>query len=150
MVVWLVGCLFDWLLVRFSYTQLLSVVGTVSRLGDGRSVVRIPGQADIYLLQNNQDRLWGPPSPLFCENRGSFPEVKQTGQDVDHSPHLAHQLTMSEAAPLLPPYTFMARTGTTSRLLLQLPLHYLAAKNIQRSKCLYTIQTNFSAELEIF
>ena len=43
---------------------------------------------DIYLLQNNQDRLWGPPSPLFCGDWGSFPEVNKPGHDVDHSHHL--------------------------------------------------------------
>jgi len=42
---------------------------------------------DLALLQNNQDRLWGPPSFLFRGNLLLFsPGVKQQEHEADHPP----------------------------------------------------------------
>jgi len=42
---------------------------------------------DLALLQNNQDRLWGPPSFLFSGNLVLVsPGVKQQEREGDHPP----------------------------------------------------------------
>ena len=40
---------------------------------------------DIFFNSKGPERLCGAPSPLFSENRRSFPGVKTPGREVDHS-----------------------------------------------------------------
>jgi hypothetical protein len=70
---------------RVSYLSL--VVGFISALQSGRLTLIFPaGARDFYLLQNFQGVSGAPLSLLFRGYRYSFPEVKRSGSDVDHSP----------------------------------------------------------------
>jgi len=64
------------------------VVGVAITLRAGRSGYLNPAEAEAETFSppNHSDRLWGQPGPLFYGWRGSFPWVKRTGRDVDHSP----------------------------------------------------------------
>jgi hypothetical protein len=52
-----------------------------------------------------EDRLWGPPSILFSENRCYSAGLKRPGREVDYSP-LVSMLRISEVVPFLPLYAF--------------------------------------------
>jgi hypothetical protein len=43
----------------------------------------------------------------------SVPELKRSGCEINHSPHIVHKLRMSGAKPLLPLYHFTSFTGAT-------------------------------------
>lgn len=71
----------------------LSVVGR-TRLVTGWAVKSSnPGAGEIFSIR--QDRLRGPPSPLYKGYRGSFPDVKRPQRGVDH-PHPSRAEVVSE------------------------------------------------------
>jgi hypothetical protein len=77
----------------------------------GSGGLGMPTEVTEY-FENRPDPLWGPPSLLFSGYVGCFPEVNSLGHEVDHL--LASRLRTSGAIPLLPLYSFMVWTGTTS------------------------------------
>jgi len=49
--------------------------------------IQIPGgKGDISLLQKHSDQISCPLSLLFNEYQGPFPEVQQSGYELDHLP----------------------------------------------------------------
>ena len=60
-------------------------VNIVTRLGAGRTEVRIPTGPDISLCCRCSHRLWARRSRLFNGYRGSLLRVKRPGRDVNHS-----------------------------------------------------------------
>ena len=71
--------------------------------------VRIPEGEGIFLFSETSRRILGPHSPLLSGYRSSFPGVKLSGHDADHSP-----LSSDEVKNV---YASMAGTGTTLNLL---------------------------------
>jgi hypothetical protein len=58
----------------------------VTGLRAGQSRVQIPAGARNLSSPNHADQLCSPPSHLFNEHQGSFPQVKCPGSDVYHTP----------------------------------------------------------------
>jgi len=79
------------------------VVVIATKQGAGRSGVRMPVEARNYsLFKKSSDQLWDPPSLLFNGYLRSFPGVKRSGCEVNHSPDLILRSTMNGAMPPLP------------------------------------------------
>jgi hypothetical protein len=65
---------------------------------------------DSRKWQQISDRFWGSPSFLFNEYRGSFPGVKRTGSEADHSPSSTAEVK-DEICGLLGYYTDFINIG---------------------------------------
>jgi hypothetical protein len=58
------------------------------------------------------DQLWIPPSLLLKDYLGSFPEVKQSGHESDHSPPTIAEIKTEWNYIPIAPYAFIVWTGT--------------------------------------
>jgi hypothetical protein len=85
------------------------VVVIDTRSWTGRPVFESPQGQEIFLFSETSRRNLGPHSPLLSGYRSSFPGVKLSGHDADHSP-----LSSDEIKNV---YASMAGTGTTLNLL---------------------------------
>jgi hypothetical protein len=56
--------------------------------------------------------LWGPPSPIFSENRGSFQGLSQSGHEFNYSPPSSAEAKNEWSYTTASPYAFMAWTLT--------------------------------------
>jgi hypothetical protein len=68
------------------------------------------GIQEIFLSQNCQDRLCGPPSFLFVGYQHSFPGAKWPGCEVDHHLRVVPRLGTRGGVLQLPIYALMAQT----------------------------------------
>ena len=91
-------------------------IGVATRIKDGLYGVQISADVRVFSSPKRPDQVWGPSSLLLNGYRVSLPGVKRPGRDGNHSPHLARRLRTSGALPLLPLYSLIARTRTTSHL----------------------------------
>jgi hypothetical protein len=87
-----------------------SAVSIVTSYGlDGRGVkVRVPVGAIFFSSPRRPDRLWGSPSLLSNGYRVSFPGVKWSGRETDHSLPTSAGVKSTWIYIPPPPHVFMA------------------------------------------
>jgi hypothetical protein len=87
-----------------------SSVGIATGCGlGGRGIgVPVPVRSRIFSSPCRPDRPWGPPNFLSNGTWGSFPGVKRTGRENDHSPLTNTEVKKIWIYTSTPPYAFMA------------------------------------------
>jgi hypothetical protein len=94
----------------FKYGSVCSSVGIATGYGldDWWVGVRVPVGSRIFSSSRRPDRLCGSPNLLSKGYRGSFPGIKRSGLEADHSPPTSAEIKKKWIYTSAPPYAFMA------------------------------------------
>jgi hypothetical protein len=91
----------------------LRIVGVVTRLRDWRSEVRLPAPDAIFSCSKVRTGSEAHPVSYRTSTAGFSPRATRPGCGTDHSPLYTIEDKKCGDIPPLPPYTFMACTGTS-------------------------------------
>jgi hypothetical protein len=112
-----------WYLVVKEYVNRVCVFGVATRLGDGRSGVRMAAGTRNCFVSNH---------PVYCSVDAEDLPRKQSRQNMKltNHLHLVPRLGMSGAVPILPLYAVMAWPGTTVSLQLQCKSEFVPVQTV--------------------